>query len=40
MIILNYDKNENFKLDVPKLNGPKLHMKQKNDKILFFINNI
>ena len=22
MIILNYDKNENFKLDVPKINKP------------------
>ena len=32
MIILNYDKNEKFKLDVPKLNGPILHMKPKNDK--------
>ena len=32
MIILNYDKNENFKLDVPKLNGPKLNMKPKNEK--------
>ena len=32
MIILNYDKNENFKLDVPKQNGPILHMKPKNDK--------
>ena len=23
MIILNYDKNENYKLDVPKINKPK-----------------
>ena len=30
MIILNYDKNENFKLDVPKLNRPKLNIKPKN----------
>ena len=29
MIILNYDKNELFKLDVPKLNGPKLNIKPK-----------
>ena len=29
MIILNYDKNEIFKLDVPKLNGPKLNIKPK-----------
>ena len=25
MIILNYDKNEIFKLDVPKMNGPKMN---------------
>ena len=29
MIILNYDENELFKLDVPKLNGPKLNIKPK-----------
>ena len=29
MIILNYDKNEIFKLDVPKLNRPKLNIKPK-----------
>ena len=29
MIILNHDKNEIFKLDVPKLNGPKLNIKPK-----------
>ena len=32
MIILDYDKNENFKLDVPKLNRPKLKPKKINDK--------
>ena len=32
MIILNYDKNEIFKLDVPKLNRPKLNIKPKNEK--------
>ena len=29
MIILNYNKNELFKLDVPKLNRPKLNIKPK-----------
>ena len=29
MIILNYDKNELF---IPKLNGPKLNIKPKNEK--------
>ena len=39
MIILNYDKNEIFKLDVPKLNGPKLNIKPKkiNDKNNYYI---
>ena len=33
MQILNYDKNEIFKLDVPKLNGPKLNIKPKKQKL-------
>ena len=37
MIILNYDKNENFKLDVPKLNRPKLNIKPKNEKNSYYI---
>ena len=32
MIILNYDKNELFNLVIPKLNGPKLNIKPKNEK--------
>ena len=28
MIILDYDKNENFKLDTPKINKPKKKMKK------------
>ena len=27
MIILDYDKNENFKLDTPKINKPKINDK-------------
>ena len=40
MIILNYDKNENFKLDVQKmniLNIPKLNIKPKNEKNSYYI---
>ena len=39
MIILNYDKNQLFKLDVPKLNGPKLNIKPKkiNEKNNYYI---
>ena len=37
MIILNYDKNEIFKLDVPKLNGPKLNIKHKKQNNNYFV---
>ena len=37
MIILNYDKNQIFKLDVPKINRPKLNIKPKKTNNNYFV---